>query len=1004
MRRAACFVLSILFLFCPAITAASAESDLSTAVGFPSPILSYWFSKNVGSDVKGSSEAIGCFIVETEAGSKNSYLTISQTKGVMNTSLNSNSQPSKTRSMYEWYTVTVETLTGENAGKTERFPFTEKTIELEFAPQTRYRVTLLPLYLYWSKRMEDRLFYIDHSTHNPYSEPSEEDEIIDLFWLIKRFEEITWYPRGWEKHSTWNVSGTKRIKLCEAAEPVIVLETPATTAVADPGYDKEQTVFLSAAQPGDLIYFGRYEQNDTYEDGSEPIVWLVLEREGDRLLVISKYSLFGSSYQKESGTTWEDSDIRKTLNHAFFETAFSDGEAGMIQKVTVEAHRNPTYEDVDQGKSVPDRIFLLSVQEARRYFANDQARMCRLTEYALNDKVPNDLSLRYSPWWLRSAGSRSDLAAYVRTDGFIVTAGHGKKSTPLGVRPAMWIDTAKAGADATPASENTNTSDVLDALAQMVLRSEAASYFGKTFGEIRKAFPQTEKNHMQVYPYLFRALSEPNTEVSIYFDFYDESNDTFDASVSPSDSAECYCIGGTFRGFGCSFDSISIDANDPRLLREPFSNSAVRLSLLLQKNGYVVSVDLTEFSYTDEKMTITPDTHLSIRKYYTDNMSDYAKAEATRIVNAEFILSGYATFGDLIDRYGEPLCFNTTKQGVSCTYNCGKQGGEIRFLFGNFILSREMEEKIQDILRDKPEGLYDYYLNLLPKTEAVTAVYGRASEFVDFIRTRPILLSRSANGMPRDGILYYDSNVAFESFEKGYFYETTVKNKDGRLCKVSFVGDTDGVTITENTEVEIYFFNTTDISTAPAYSAPASSIQEPVASDGGFHTTSDGIPFFADDMGTRIPLGFGTADNMEERIAVSLAWEIVANTSDVEEYGFYDVDKDGKKELILKQGTGETNFVFLFFRYSVASGQFEYIGKVNGFHSVLTEEEWSGTLMRETGSMGDYSIYRVTLKNGILQETLEVEYSLGEDEEDTYDIGYSLVYMCIKNIYHSYIP
>ena len=48
-------------------------------------------------------------------------------------------------------------------------------------------------------------------------------------------------------------------------------------------------LLLSGAEAGSRVFFGAYEQDNDESDGREDIEWLVLAREGDRLLVISRY-------------------------------------------------------------------------------------------------------------------------------------------------------------------------------------------------------------------------------------------------------------------------------------------------------------------------------------------------------------------------------------------------------------------------------------------------------------------------------------------------------------------------------------------------------------------------------------------------------------------------------------------------------------------------------------------------------------------------------------------
>ena len=76
---------------------------------------------------------------------------------------------------------------------------------------------------------------------------------------------------------------------------------------------------------GEIILFGKYEQDGDDSNGAEDIEWLVLKTEPDqnRILVISRYSLDVQPYNREfASVTWENCSLRKWLNRDFFNTAF----------------------------------------------------------------------------------------------------------------------------------------------------------------------------------------------------------------------------------------------------------------------------------------------------------------------------------------------------------------------------------------------------------------------------------------------------------------------------------------------------------------------------------------------------------------------------------------------------------------------------------------------------------------------------------------------------------
>ena len=90
---------------------------------------------------------------------------------------------------------------------------------------------------------------------------------------------------------------------------------------------------------GETIEFGNYPQD---KDGTEkPIEWIVMKKEGNQVLLLSKYVLDAKPYNKEwEDVTWETSDIRQWLNNEFYTTAFNKAEKAKIQTSLIKNEDN----------------------------------------------------------------------------------------------------------------------------------------------------------------------------------------------------------------------------------------------------------------------------------------------------------------------------------------------------------------------------------------------------------------------------------------------------------------------------------------------------------------------------------------------------------------------------------------------------------------------------------------------------------------------------------------
>ena len=196
------------------------------------------------------------------------------------------------------------------------------------------------------------------------------------------------------------------------------------------------------AKPGDTIYFGEYRQSNWTED-KQKIAWLVLEKENDRLLLVSKQGLDCKQYN-ESGEacTWETSSIRAWLNKDFMFEAFDTHEQARIVSTSVGAHGNPEVDSAYAGNNTDDWIFLLSIEEVMHYFKTAEERQAFPTEFAILNGSGYDRDIEGGPcwWWLRTPGQDNSRAADVKSGGAINYEGYGVASRNFSVRPALWLD------------------------------------------------------------------------------------------------------------------------------------------------------------------------------------------------------------------------------------------------------------------------------------------------------------------------------------------------------------------------------------------------------------------------------------------------------------------------------------------------------------------------------------------------------------------------------------
>ncbi len=227
---------------------------------------------------------------------------------------------------------------------------------------------------------------------------------------------------------------------------------------------KEQ-VNSEAVAVGDVVRFGRYEQDNDRANGAEGIEWIVLDVQGEKALLLSCYGLDCKTYYKsQTPVTWETSDLRTWLNGDFYTAAFNGDEQGRILTAQVTADRNPEY-NTDAGNETEDKVFLLSATEADRYLTEEMAK-CQATAYTLAEGGSSGKN-GYSWWFLRTPGSEQKMVMIIKTDGTMNTGGavpDGKGANGVN-RPALWLDLSNWEAYEQPSApaiptENTQTEPV----------------------------------------------------------------------------------------------------------------------------------------------------------------------------------------------------------------------------------------------------------------------------------------------------------------------------------------------------------------------------------------------------------------------------------------------------------------------------------------------------------------------------------------------------------------
>jgi tetratricopeptide (TPR) repeat protein len=194
--------------------------------------------------------------------------------------------------------------------------------------------------------------------------------------------------------------------------------------------DRGEAVLASSVdawEVGSLYQFGTYEQDGDTSNGAEPITWVVLKTDGDRVLLVAQECLDVARYGvAHDGISWGTSTLRTWLNGGFANLAFTASERARIAQTQVDNGDSPV---------TTDKVFCLSVDEANELCGGSVAA----TAYARAAGAYEASGTGGTRWWLRTLGSADLTAVYVNADGGVLVGGCSVDSTDIAVRPALWL-------------------------------------------------------------------------------------------------------------------------------------------------------------------------------------------------------------------------------------------------------------------------------------------------------------------------------------------------------------------------------------------------------------------------------------------------------------------------------------------------------------------------------------------------------------------------------------
>ena len=182
----------------------------------------------------------------------------------------------------------------------------------------------------------------------------------------------------------------------------------------------------TVAQVGDVITFGKYEQDNDMENGEEDIEWVVYHKVNDTISVISKYVLLYRPYDElQSDVGWHDEDsLMEWLNKEFLDSAFNEEEQSFL------VERN----------DVGDKVFLVYEYMILNQDIPENILACEATEYAKAGEGNTSVYESECRWW-----AVINQKPCIITDAYKgITHDVDATNNDVGVRPIIDIEAPKS--------------------------------------------------------------------------------------------------------------------------------------------------------------------------------------------------------------------------------------------------------------------------------------------------------------------------------------------------------------------------------------------------------------------------------------------------------------------------------------------------------------------------------------------------------------------------------
>lgn len=280
------------------------------------------------------------------------------------------------------------------------------------------------------------------------------------------------------------------------------------------------------------IKFGKWEQDNNIENDEEDIEWIVLNKDGNKFLLLSKYVLDRFPYNEDQylDIEWKNATLRNWLNTGFYDGAFNEEEKQAMIRNTY-----PNYA-IDYGTLLPrgkvgysdssteDIVTLLGYQELAAYMgapgedekslSHNRRLVAKATPYArgkervlgavLDVETMNVWYKGCAPWWLRSTfvltnGNKTNCGAEILANGKVINLSAWEEFA--GVRPMICIDISKISDEKAKYMLTFNPNQIIgqnteeETTMPKSLEAWEMTYFAESFTQFKHRFEDDRRSY-----------------------------------------------------------------------------------------------------------------------------------------------------------------------------------------------------------------------------------------------------------------------------------------------------------------------------------------------------------------------------------------------------------------------------------------------------------------------------------------------------------------------------